>query len=372
MRLTTDFECGGGHGLTELAPGHWRLEANGDATGYNKYLCVRVDEPAPLHLELHPDSRLGAAGSRFFHSHFPSHLWCCLGEWGTFFPLRHRWEDAVTFTDTHIDVRLPLTAADGLYLATNPPLRYSEVLAWAARSHARRESLGASVEGRELPVLRCGTPGRPRLLVLAGQHPSEHSGVWAACGIVDWLGSALAEARAVARQFDIAVVPLANPDGNVHGLSGANAEGVNLCSTFDREPWPHENRLLWDWLAAEFAPDVLLHFHGYMGWRRFAQHPCDGTYQFEQPELHYREPARLAAYRALQDHLEWLTPARSASDYVGPLTAQNLEWYLAREYGTLCAFYEINSASVAASEQRRRGPQVLGAVARALQQEHAG
>ena len=81
MHVTADFECGGGKRLTELGEGHWRLEAVGDPAGYDKHFCVKATNPAEttasLRLEVYPDAELGAAGAAFFHSHFPSNIWCC-------------------------------------------------------------------------------------------------------------------------------------------------------------------------------------------------------------------------------------------------------------------------------------------------------
>jgi hypothetical protein len=386
VEVSTDFECGGGKRLARLGDSHWRVEASGDASGYDKYFCVRVTAdadgpPAVLRLEVHPDADLGEAGARFFLAQFPSDIWYCAEDWASWRPVGRTWEGAVAFRDRSIDLRVPVAPGARWHVATNPVLRYSDLLAWIDRTRAghggrlESTSLGRSAEGREVPLLRLrgARPGRPKLLVLAGQHPSEHCGTWACEGLVEHLLSPIAEAREIADAFDLAVVPMINPDGNVRGLSGANAEGINLFSDFAGvadagRPGATEHRLLWRWLCAEFPPDAILHFHGQMGWspNRFLEHPYDGIYLLTHAEQLYAQPERLAAYRAIQARLRFETPAYTGSWREGALGEATIEHQLAVRFGTLSAFYEINSGSVGAFAQYRRGPQVLGAVARAL------
>jgi len=74
-RLDVDFECGGGKRLRQLAPDHWRVEASGDASGYDKYFCVRITpasspSASKVRLDIYPDSELGERGRSYFESHF--------------------------------------------------------------------------------------------------------------------------------------------------------------------------------------------------------------------------------------------------------------------------------------------------------------
>jgi AraC-like DNA-binding protein len=384
MKLTTDFESGSGT-VTQLAADHWRLETVSDRFGYNRYFCVRICNDGMkrrvLHLEIYPDPALGA-GSHFM-THFPSHIW--LGEeygemyWGRWRPLRHTWEDSVVFHEDHLELCVPVEAGKTLYLATNVPLRYSELTQWIERvlrlhgNAVRAESLGRSVEGRDIPILRLGTPGRPKLLALAGMHSSEHSGVFGCQGIVEYLTSRIRDARRMVNGFDIAVIPMLNPDGNVHGYSGGTAERLALNNSLDfvgaaanQPPQTHENRLLWRWLGEEFTPDFCLHFHAYLGWKRNADFPFDAIYLLEQPDALLSAP-RAAQHRAIVDRLRFETPAFSAHwGITGTFTPDMFEYQLAEHRDTISILYEINAGSVGPSEQFRRGPQVLGEIGRAL------
>jgi hypothetical protein len=391
MQLTSDFECGGGKRLTQLGEHSWRCEAPGDSFGYDKYFCLQVtsgedEAPAVLHLEVYPDPDAGAAGARYFLAHYPSHVWHCAGaDWANWQPLTNRWPDAVAFPADRVELRVPVAPGARLWIASNPVLRYSDLLAWADAlpgRDARIEvaSLGESTEGRRIPMLRLRGVGGgegsalPRLLVLAGQHPSEHCGPWACRGIVEYLLSPIAEARELRERFDLAVVPMVNPDGNVRGLSGANAVGINLHEDFadaaaGATPRSTENRLLWDWIGAEFPADALLHFHGYGGWKGWIQPPYDGIYLLGDADTLYADPRRRAIYEAIRARLLFETPAYSGSWRPGLLGRATLEHQLAQRFGTLHAFYEINGTANGAIEQFRRGPQVFGALARALLQD---
>lgn len=388
MQLTSDFECGGGKRLTRLGEQHWRFEGPGDSFGYNKYFCVQIttaadEDAAVLHLDIYADADAGAAGARMFSAHYPSHIWkCASADWVDWQPLANRWPDAATFHPDHIELHVPLEPGTTIWIASGPVLRYSELLTWVESLRGREPaldvmSLGESTESRRIPLLRLGGahPGPlPKLLVFAGEHPAEHCGPWACRGIVEYLLSPIAEARQLRERFDVAVIPMINPDGNVRGLSGANAQGLNLHLEYGDAaagtvPRATENRLLWEWVTREFPPDALLHFHGYGGWKGWMQPPYEGILLVNDPDALYTDPQRRAAYEAIRARLLFETPAYSGTWRSRRLDSTTLDHQLALRFGTLHTFYEISATAVGAIEHFRRGPQVLGALTRALLQD---
>ncbi|MBI4027683.1 MAG: hypothetical protein HY360_22035 [Verrucomicrobia bacterium] len=387
MKITTDFECG--HGAPrQLGPRHWRVDTIHDyfdaksSCSYNRYFCFRIaaapEDPAvTIRVEIHPDPAL--ANSHFM-THFPGPVWYAARNWTHWAPLARTWPAAVKFHDDHIELNIPVRPGEEMYVAADAPLRYFDLVAWldTLERSARMdvESLGKSFEGRDIPLVRIhGRQAQlPRMLVLAGQHPSEHGGPRACEGIVEYLLSSIAEAREITDHFDVAVIPMVNPDGNVRGNSGTNAQRlpVNISVGFEgaAEGKPlaiHENQLLWSWLARAFRPEYSLHFHGFAGWRNAGDLPGDGIYVFQEPEGVFDRPEKARRYKNILNRLLFETPAFSMFfRETGGLTPSMLEHQMARAFGTLGLIYEVNCSSVGPSEQFRRGPAVLGAMARAI------
>lgn len=110
--------------------------------------------------------------------------------------------------------------------------RHARLLSWCqARPAVSVESIGESVEGRSIDLLRIGEPAPAKRVcwITAGQHPGEPMSSWFVEGLLhrllddeDGLALALRE-RAV-----FYVVPIVNPDGRIQGRLRTNAVGIDL------------------------------------------------------------------------------------------------------------------------------------------------
>lgn len=175
------------------------------------------------------------------------------------------WEDyqAVASTDRESWVRVPTRYEDGvLSISTTPASdviwfayfapysleRHHDLIAQALTSPVvRHEVVGHSVEGREIDLLRLGTPAPDKKTVwmIGRQHPGESMAEW-------WMEGALERltdpddpvAGALLDRAVFYVVPNMNPDGSVRGHLRTNAVGANL----NRE---------WADPSAERSPEVL-------------------------------------------------------------------------------------------------------------------
>lgn len=161
---------------------------------------------------------------------------------------RQAWRRVETsFDGTALTIRCT-PDADAIWFAYFAPYsleRHEDLAARAqSRGTARLERLGATVEGRDLDMLRFGSGPKP-LWVIGRQHPGESMCGWFMEGLVDRLLDPYdAVSRALLAQATLHVVPNMNPDGVYRGHLRTNAKGANLNREW-REP------------SLEHSPEVL-------------------------------------------------------------------------------------------------------------------
>ena len=110
--------------------------------------------------------------------------------------------------------------------------RHLDMIARAQMSpRVRVRSIGRSVLGADIDLLTLGEdgPGRLKLWIIAGQHPSETQSGFFLEGFLDrMLDTHDPTARRILDKAVVFVVPTLNPDGLMHGWTRSNALGVNL------------------------------------------------------------------------------------------------------------------------------------------------
>ena len=353
IKLTSDVECGNGKEIEQVAADHFRLQVDGDKqSGYCAYFCFDVINEGPaaeVTIELWEDAKFEKPTG--FRTLFPTTIWFKPVDFHRYRPLPgtppSSSEGYITFTvpveqDQHVRVAMTYVAP------------YSEVAAllreYAGRRADRCElfSVGTTVQGREILGLRAGTPGKPKLFCVAGQHPHEHAGVWGVLGIADFISSALPEAEALRNELEVFIVPTVNPDGNVLGRNAFNAEGFDMYQAFGESPdtelpEAHESRLLWEWVRAE-RPALWMNFHCYTGWRLNSEFPYDGWYEVEDHGL-FSDPAQRRLYAALCDTMRLETDGPSTHERASIHRPNTLCYQFAKRYDIPHAFYEINNGT---------------------------
>ncbi|OGV67439.1 MAG: hypothetical protein A3K19_15340 [Lentisphaerae bacterium RIFOXYB12_FULL_65_16] len=171
--------------------------------------------------------------------------------------------DAVNWTpfvfeqkeDKSIEATVTLPA-DVVYIGRIEPYTTKHLGELLARlrghRHARVDSIGKTVEGRDLELITLSSgAGKPMVFFRGRAHPWEAGGNWFLDGVVE---GALASS-AVLDACDIGILPMAGKDGVVRGQTRFNVNGHDLNRGFtkDYDFGPHnapENQALMEWLKA--------------------------------------------------------------------------------------------------------------------------
>ncbi|MHB0876916.1 MAG: M14 family zinc carboxypeptidase [Anaerolineae bacterium] len=381
MDVSAQFECGNGKNVAWLGPGQFRIDEVGEKAPYCKYFCFRLQAAGDggiVRAEVYPDPLLAESGRAGMMGHYPSQIWFSTDEMASWHPLENVLPGTARFEETHLSVAIPVGTGAATYVSSNSVIGYSRLADWvqsctsAPGAGCERVPLMQSHEGRDVPALRLPATeaGAQRLFLLGGQHPSEHLGVVAVMGMVEFLRSPHPEAVELRRRCEFWAVPMVNVDGNVHGRNGWTMQDVNMFEDFEgaadgSQPRAVEDRTLWRWLTEEVRPDASLHFHGYMGKRAFIDPPYDGMYAFADPSGVYADAGRAERYRSVVAALAWDTDGLTGHGNPNDLAPGCLDYELARSLGTVTAFYEINHGYHGLSAAKRKGADVLRAMLRA-------
>ena len=179
-------------------------------------------------------------------------------------------------TDSLPENRVRLTVempGPRLYVARVEPYRLSDLdrLLTKVRAHPRVEitSIGRTVAGRDLELVRIGDPAAPyRVFLRARAHPWEAGSNWVAQGLIERLLADDERANVFLQRYVVYVLPMANKDGVARGLTRFNANGKDLNRNWDKpadRQLAPENAALEAWLetmiAAGRRPHLALELH---------------------------------------------------------------------------------------------------------------
>jgi hypothetical protein len=372
ISIASDFECGNAKNVSRISDDRFRLEVVGDKVSYSYYFCfdVRNEGPATdVAVEVWADP-VWEDPSDFVASN-PSTIWIRPGGFDRFKPLPM---DRVENHEDHLILHLRLEEDEGIRVTNVWPAPYSETSAFLRSLTEERSdrceafSLGTSVEGRDIVGVRTGTPGRPRVFCVAGQHPIEFTGTWGMRGVADFATSLLPDAEALRRQVEVEVIPVVNPDGNVAGRNAHNAEGFDMYQAFGEdpdadEPEAHESRLLWHKVAAE-RPALWMNIHAFIGWRNNSEAPFDGWYEVMDPV--FQDPEQDRVYRALCDTMRLETDGPSTHQKANVHRPNTLCYQFAKRFDVPSVFYEINAGTAGPHASSMRALRVFKRAVRTL------
>src|SRR5205823_5037387 len=128
---------------------------------------------------------------------------------------------------------------------------------------------GKTAEGRDLEMIRVGSPAAPhRVLLRARAHPWESGGNWVVQGLVRRLLRDDDDTRRLLERYCVYIMPMANKDGVARGRTRFNILGMDLNRNCDRPADPTlspENSALETWVETMIKqgqrPELALDLH---------------------------------------------------------------------------------------------------------------
>jgi hypothetical protein len=160
-----------------------------------------------------------------------------------------------------------------LYVARAEPYRVSDLDRFLASIRSNRRvqiaTIGKTVQGRDLEIIRVGNPRAPFRVFLRGRaHAWEPAGNWVVEGLVHRLLKGDADARKFLERYCAYILPMANKDGVALGRTRFNFQGKDLNRNWDKPADPNlapENLALEQWLErmikASQGPHLALELH---------------------------------------------------------------------------------------------------------------
>ncbi len=126
-----------------------------------------------------------------------------------------------------------------LYVARVEPYRLSDLDRMIASVRTNRmvqiSTIGKTVEGRDLEILRIGNSTAPhRVFLRARAHPWESGGNWVVEGLIQRLLAGDEVSKKFIARYCAYILPMANKDGVARGRTRFNAQGKDLNRNWDK------------------------------------------------------------------------------------------------------------------------------------------
>lgn len=269
--------------------------------------------------------------------------------------------DRQTNLPDKVRLRIPFKPLQHLILSTTPAYPYSEVVKKLAEldresnGKARLKDIGVSSEGRTIHSLETGDTTKPRAVFTATLQPGEPS-AWA---LLAMAASVLMDSsfQHFQKEYDLAFIPMPNPDGVVDGSNNVNGLGEFALLGFSAEARDEskyeEAKVLWKYLA-EKPPSILVDFHFLSLPNHNIPRPYDLT-------LLYTDSERRQSATSLVRRLERLTgasegkPIRDQESFRKHLLACNV----IREWNTVATLYQNTGPKTSHEQAQENGIKVL-------------
>ncbi len=223
-------------------------------------------------------------------------------------------------TANQLTVDLPMPVGR-VFLARLEPYRLSDLEELKRRiadsPEVTIETIGRTVEGRELEIISVGSPSAPhRVLLRARAHPWETGGNWVIEGLINRLLAKAGEAPDWKSRYQVHIMPLANKDGVVRGRTRFNSRGYDLNRQWDAPADPAlapENAALEAWLERMIAsgkrPGLAIDLHNDEYGKLHLSRPDDGGDRYL---------AQMSRFEELLRRHTWFSEGATAPSFRNP------------------------------------------------------
>jgi hypothetical protein len=232
--------------------------------------------------------------------------------------------------------------ADDMYLASVEPYTVSDVEKLLVEIKGNRlvkiSSIGKTVEGRNLEIIRIGNENAPyRLLIRVRAHGFEAGGNWTSQGFIRSLLDNSAESKKYLQRYCVYIMPMANKDAVYRGKSRFNSRGVDLNRNWDKPADSvnaPENVALERWLQSMIAvgkkPHLMIDLHNDGG----------GNLHIARPDINLDNYlVKMKKLEMLLRKYTWFTEGSTGSGFKNPGAVND---GLLERFGIDAAVYELN------------------------------
>ena len=216
-----------------------------------------------------------------------------------------------TFNEKELEFSL-IPEHDSVFLSLFAPYsleRHQATISHSLKSdRCRLQGIGKSVEGRNVEILALGKPApqKPKIWVIARQHPAEAMAEWYAEGLLDRLcAGSDPTTLALLEQAEFYIVPNINPDGSFHGNIRTNAAGIDLNRAWQEtstEKSPEVHFVLGQ--MTEIGVDFFMDVHGEEVTEYIFPCGCEGNPGFT-PGIKALEEKFYREYEAANPEFQW-------------------------------------------------------------------
>ena len=243
--------------------------------------------------------------------------------------------------DNRVRVKVHMDETD-LYIARMEPYALSDLNSFLGniRNNPLVEitTIGKTVEGRELEMVRVGYPDAPfSVLIRARAHAWEAGGNWVVQGLIKSLLEDDKDNRRYLKKYCLYVMPMANKDGVVRGMTRFNVMGMDLNRNWDKpadSELAPENHALEVWLKGMIEkgrkPDLAVDLHN----------DNRGNLHISRPDIDLsRYLANMERMENLLKEHTWFTEGSTGKNFRNPGT---IGCGLLERFGIDSFVYELN------------------------------